>query len=100
LEAVLLVGVEQELSYRFALNYATLFASPADRFAAFEKARRVYKIRSKISHGVDVSQDRVRDAAADAREMLRTVVRNFLPDGRRPRYRTEGYWDRALFGVT
>lgn len=53
LESILLTGNSNELSYRFAMNYSTLVA--ANRRDAFNLAKDLYRLRSKIAHGTSTA---------------------------------------------
>jgi hypothetical protein len=100
LEAILLYKAGMsELNHRLALNYSTLFESPDERRDAYKKAKRVYDQRSRVSHGENTDPEKVRVAASDSCEMLRRVVKTFLPDGTTPRY-TPAYWERRWFGLS
>ena len=64
MEAVLLAGVEDrrsELSFRFSLNYAMLFAVDRREYA-FSLARDLYRLRSKIAHGNTIDEKRLKIA--------------------------------------
>ena len=103
LEAVLLVSVGEddrrgELSNRFALNYSSLFTGSEERFAQYLVARDMYGHRSRIAHGGTIRGDNLKlgqerislpEAANRACEMLRRVVKRFLPEGTSPSFRRE-----------
>ena len=40
----------------------------------------------------------LREAAETASEMLREVVKKFLPQGSKPDFCAQNYWERRLFG--
>jgi Apea-like HEPN len=106
LESILLSGADdrRELSYRFSINYATLF--PIDeRRAAYRTARDLYSLRSSISHGSAerttlIIADRkmtIPEAAVFARSVLRKIIGMFIDDARSPPFTRPGYWlDKAL----
>jgi hypothetical protein len=111
LEAILLSNLPSddrrgELRYRFSIHYSTLFESSTDRFRAFSRARDLYDLRSAIAHGAQVNENAVKvgnetislgKAAETACEILRTVIKRFLPQGCKPAYKTAKYWDKAYF---
>lgn len=113
LEAVLLSsagdkGDHGELSFRLSLNYATLEDDPKKRPHAFSAARNIYALRSNLLHGRRVDQKAVKpgekrvplaEVADQAVEMLRGVVKRFLPAAAHPPYRTPGFWESRYFSV-
>jgi hypothetical protein len=97
LEAILLHGISSEVTYRFALNYASLAARPSDRAARFRTAKEVYKRRCEIVHGEGTSNNAVDQQQADAAvEMLRELLAFFLPEGPNPGFAKEGYWEHVV----
>jgi len=111
LEAVLLHGGQrQELRYRFAMNYASLVDVPAERLAKLAVAMGIYNCRSKLVHGGHIADSKLvivgeqkltlSQAAETACEMLREVVKHFLPEGDRPAFCGQQYWEQRLFGLT
>ncbi len=104
LEAILLASMEEEgrhgeLRYRFSIHYSTFFFRPEARVDAFRTARRMYDLRSLIAHGGEVPAG-LDAAAQEARDMLRMVVKTYLPCGNKTPYRDQPIWDRAYFGLT
>lgn len=101
LEAVLLFNTrkEGELRYRFALNYSTLADSLEDRYSQFRLAQAVYDTRSDIAHGARVDEEKVRKRAHEACQMLRRVIKRFLPVAGSPPYTRPEYWTREVLGA-
>jgi len=111
LEALLLPkDTQQELGHRFALDYACLGHTPDGKASRFRTAKDLYACRSMLVHGgrpvgdddlVRVGGKKVplKQAAGTACEMLREVVKVFLPHGAEPAFREEGYWERRWFGL-
>ncbi len=107
MEAMLLHGETQELSYKFALRYASLSERPEQRLRDFEDARAIYKCRSLLAHGERVRDDHaariggrwvsLHEAAETASAMLRRLLQCFLPDGVSPGFLRRDYWERRLF---
>lgn len=104
MEAILLSTMDSEyhgeVRYRFSMNYAALHTETSERLAAFRLARDLYDLRSKIAHGTGLPE-RFRmgsesllpqEAGARACEMLRAMIKRFLPGGRRPQYRDPEFW--------
>jgi hypothetical protein len=105
MEALLQGGQE----YRFSLRYSTLFNTPEERYNAFLEAKDLYRIRSKIAHGSNLSDYKwnvghkklkLADAAILAKESLRNIVRMFLPKTKAAPYKKSEFWERAYFGLT
>jgi hypothetical protein len=96
------------MRHRFALNYSTLATTPTKRYDAFLEARSVYDLRSTIAHGghldseVTIGRKKIKLGRASdrARAMLRGVIKRFLPDGPKPGFIANQYWERAYFGLT
>jgi hypothetical protein len=113
LEALLLAGLRNEdrrgeLKYRFSLHYSTLFGTPEERHHAFRVAKDLYDLRSTIAHGgvpkeggcrVGGEKLKLEDAALRATEVLRGVIRRFLPHAAAAPYKQPQFWDRAYFGL-
>ena len=110
LDAVLLPeGNRQELRYRFAMNYASLADAPEEKLSRFGAARDIYDSRSTLAHGRHIEDDKLvpvgehkvtlSRAAETACEMLREVVKHFLPKGHEPDFSDQQYWERELFGL-
>jgi hypothetical protein len=113
LEALLLAGLTRddrrgELKFRFSLNYATLFNSPAERHRGFRIAKDLYDLRSSIAHGsssgnevVRVGDERIPFAEASRRaiEALRFVVCRFLPHASSAPYKRHDFWEKGYFGL-
>lgn len=86
LEAALLGGVRDELSYRFRL-YGALFLAPerpTKQTAA--SLQRIYDVRSKLVHGSTVKPEDRQVAAREAADLAKAVVRRSV---------TVGWPDRA-----
>lgn len=98
LESILLTGSQTESSFRFALNYSTLV--PNDRRAAYEIAKDLYSLRSKIAHGSSVSEPvaiagkkmNLHEVAKIAQDSLRLAISKFIGDSKLPPYCGGGYW--------
>lgn len=113
MEALLLAGLGKEarkgeLRFRFSLHYSTLFGTPEERHRAFRVAKRLYDLRSMISHGSTLSDKafsvgdeklKLPEAAKRACERLRHLVRHFLPTVSQAPYRKHAFWERAYFGL-
>jgi hypothetical protein len=113
LEAVLLdthrdEPYRQELRYRFATNYASLVDTPEERLSRFRLAKDIYDCRSQLAHGARVAEDKVKvgearltlsQTAEIACKMLREIVKRFLPQGDRPVFCRDYYWEERLFGL-
>jgi hypothetical protein len=113
LEALLLAGLRNEdrrgeLKYRFSLHYSTLFGTPEERHRAFRVAKDLYDLRSTIAHGgvpkeggsrVGDEKLNLEGAALRATEVLRGVIRHFLPHAVAAPYKQPQFWDRAYFGL-
>ena len=100
LESILLFGNEQELAFRFALNYSVLdFVS--DRSDAFAFAKALYKLRSRIVHGMHVEQNSkysarnlsIVEMAAKARSALRETICLFARSTTQGAFSEKGYWE-------
>jgi len=106
LEATILYKISDEVSFRFALNYAAIFGDPDDRYSAFLRARSLYSARSKIAHGEELGEVKLDGrpvpigVAADiACDMLRQVVARFLAHGTTPQFTESAYYEKAYFCV-
>ena len=110
LEAVLLPQHQrQELRYRFAMNYASLADTSGERFDRFGTAKDIYDCRSKLAHGGHLREHEplvvggrkltLSQAAETACDMLREAVKQFIPQGDRPAFCGEDYWEHKLFGL-
>jgi hypothetical protein len=110
LESILLAQTGKEayrgeMRYRFAINYSTFFENTDERYRAFLAARSMYDLRSTIAHGGRVQeQETVGDEkltlyqiAERACDMLRSVVKRYLPSATRPEYASAGYWEKKYF---
>lgn len=109
LEAILLAqtGDERyrgEMRFRFAMNYAVLHETPAERYTQFLIARTFYDLRSILVHGEQVEERKIgdrtmslREAADRVCEMLRFAVGKFLLGGQRPVYMDGDYWPKRYF---
>jgi hypothetical protein len=113
MEALLLAGLDREdrrseLKYRFSLNYSTLFNSPEERWRAYKVAKALYDHRSTIAHGGDMPVKDVRvgdekltlhETATRAKNTLRKLIHQFLPQAKAAPYKKSGFWERAYFGL-
>jgi hypothetical protein len=110
LEAILLAGTGKEeqrgeMRYRFSLNYSTHFVAPEEKFRAFQTAKELYDLRSRIAHGGSLDGTAVKyggekvtlaEVATAACETLRAIVKRYLPNGTNPPYCQPHYWERAI----
>lgn len=103
LEAILLSSkgedLRGELSYRFSLNYSSLFPAE-ERRAEFRRARKIYSMRSQVVHAGNIGKDKMPDfksAADEAAEMLRFLIKRFLKSAADPEYLRLEYWESILF---
>jgi hypothetical protein len=108
LEALLLAGDQQgELKFRFSLNYSTLFDTPQERSKRFQIAKDIYNLRSTIAHGGKLKSmykvgDRnllLDDAANEACQILRDVIKYFLSCEYKLPYREPKFWENGYFGI-
>lgn len=97
-----------ELKLRFSLHYSTLFGPPTERYRAFRLAKDLYDLRSTIAHGSALAHKRVRvgdeklplaAAARKATDVLRNLIKCFLPDVDETPYKDHEFWERAMFGL-
>lgn len=103
LESIVLVEVAEkqrgETRFRFSLNYASLFETPARR-NAFYLARDLYDLRSKIAHGgepktkekIAGKEMTMHEIATLARSVLRETIAKFLQNAAKPDFLAESYW--------
>lgn len=113
MEALLLASLgkddrRSELSFRFALNYSTLFETPDEKLRGFQIARDIYSLRSLIAHG-SISDQKVYkighenmsldSAAQTTKATLRAVIQYFLPLSGYP-YRQPEFWKRRYVGFS
>lgn len=109
LESILLAGLKgSELSYRFSLNYSTLFQTSKEKYQAFRVAKSLYNLRSTIAHGGEVQKkDRkiageevtLEEASEKSCEVLREVIKHFLPLRNNPSYMQDDYWSKSILGL-
>jgi hypothetical protein len=111
MEAILLAGLGNEegrgeLSFRFSLNYSTLFKTPEDRQHGYRVARDLYRLRSIIAHGTSLDEENLKIAGAKpklpeagriATSALRRLIMHFLPKNGAP-YKDHKHWQRTYFG--
>jgi hypothetical protein len=97
-----------ELKFRFSLHYSTLFNTPEDRHRAFRLAKDLYDLRSMVAHGSSLGDKafsigdkklKLPEAAKQASETLRHLVRHFLPSLKQAPYKKPEFWERAYFGL-
>jgi hypothetical protein len=97
-----------ELRFRFSLNYSTLFNGAEERHRAFQVAKKLYDLRSAIAHGSIGTANTFRlgeetlslqSVAVRACELLRQVIRRFLPEARQAPYKRHDFWERGYFGL-
>ena len=114
MEALLLAGLgkedrRSELKYRFSMNYSTLFASPRERWGAYNLARDFYNHRSTIAHGGDFKNERLKvgeeklnlhETANRSKNMLRAIIKRFLPHAKTAPYKKSHFWEQKYFGVS
>lgn len=70
-------------------------------------ARSLYDLPSTIAHGGQVREEEsigdekltLYQIAERASEMLRSVIKQYLPGGRSPEYASVGYWEKSYFGL-
>lgn len=111
LESLLISNDNQnELSFRFGLNYAMLFDDPEAKENAFKVARDLYTLRSTVAHGSKDIQDLVRvgekkiplsEAANVASNILRRIIRHLLQNSTEVIDRNfwgDLFWKKAYFG--
>ena len=112
MESILLAAIDKgdrrgELSFRFSMNYSTLFDAPEQKLAAYKVARDLYGLRSVVAHGAAIDEEKLKisgekmslDAAGKkAREVLRGIINFFLPENRAP-YKNAEFWQRRYFGL-
>jgi len=74
LEALLLKGVNAELSYRFALRGATILAwVSGDTETFFNNLRDFYDVRSNMVHGSHIDLTKLRYARSNGERALREI---------------------------
>jgi hypothetical protein len=79
IEALLLPDGNAELSYRAALRLARAAGTDEHtRRSAFDQAKASYRVRSKLVHGDDVSDEKVKATVAETRNLLRDALRTWL----------------------
>lgn len=111
LEAILLTEVSGdkyrgELRYRFALNLAALYDNPKARLDHFLIGKKLYDLRSTVAHGgllevanIAYGSERLSLAqvATRACELLRAIVKKFLPEADNPPYARAAFWQNRYF---
>ena len=74
LEALLMKGINAELSYRFALRGATVLTwNGGDKKKLFDELRDFYEVRSNIVHGSHVDPTKLRNARSTGEKALRDI---------------------------
>jgi hypothetical protein len=107
LETILLFQIDSELSFRFSLNYSTLFADKEERLQKFRIAKDLYRLRSNIVQGNPKSKKNLHrigdknigifDAAMVAVNALRHVVYHFLSQKDQALFKQKSYWEKRYF---
>jgi hypothetical protein len=110
IEAILLASQKEDtsgLSYRFSLNYSTFFDSPEAKLKAYKTAKKLYNLRSQLAHGSEVKEKdweissdckNSLDASKKACDMLRNLIRKYLPEGANPSFNQDDYWIKRILG--
>lgn len=109
IEALLNPSGAGELSFRIAMNYATLGLED-DSYTRYRGLRDLYKVRSKIVHGareadtypVDGAYLAQGDIASKAKTVLRDVIKHIVscPDLRDRSSLDDAVWEARLFPRT
>jgi hypothetical protein len=74
LEALLISGLRQELSYRFALRGATIQAWTSEpKRKYFDALKHFYRTRSEIVHGERVAKEQLAEARTNGEAALRAI---------------------------
>lgn len=81
LEAALLSGTTDELSFRFALYGALFLRDLRDPRTTYDQLRNIYRVRSKLVHGTRVNATHRAAAETDAAELSRSVVLRAVEEG-------------------
>lgn len=101
LESILLYKTTQELAFKFGLNYSALpFIS--NRFKAFDFAKSLYELRSRIVHGTPLKEGTafgreklsLSQMALRAQEALRKTFCYFVRSDDPAAFTTKDYWER------
>jgi hypothetical protein len=79
-----LFQTEQELSFRVCLYIANFLKKGLDRTEVFERLRRSYTARSKITHGSGAKLGEIREHAEYTRDMLRACLAKCVENGEFP----------------
>ncbi len=79
LEALLLGGVQQEMSYRFALRGTHIVNwSSGDKDEWYKKLKNFYRVRSKIVHGRSVERNQLAATSEVGEKALREILRWYI----------------------
>jgi len=81
LEAILLYGLRDELSFRFSIYGAGFLADRLSPIETYERLKRIYKTRSSLVHGEVVDATAKADATRDAEELARAMARKVVEVG-------------------
>jgi hypothetical protein len=81
LEAALIGGAQQELSYRFCLYGAIFLRDELPAKETFRRLKNIYEVRSKLVHGGAVKQSKISEANADAPVLAKAVIRKAVESG-------------------
>ncbi|MGE0393558.1 MAG: hypothetical protein AB7I25_03790 [Vicinamibacterales bacterium] len=106
----LLIGPENatELRFRFSLNYAMLQTDPTTRPEAFQRARDLYDLRSRLAHGGTVSSSTkigstphlpLTNVADIAWQMLSETISACLDLDPATTYLASDFWKKKYFGL-
>lgn len=79
LEAILNNGIQDELTYRFALRGATILNWESGiKKSTFESLQEFYKVRSQVVHGTHVDNERLTHASNTGYDGLRQILSWFI----------------------
>ncbi len=81
LEAALLGGTSDELSYRFSLYGALYLRAQRDPEDVFMRLKNIYRVRSKLVHGGHVSPESRAAAEGDASDLAKAVIKKAVVEG-------------------
>jgi hypothetical protein len=99
-------GATGELTYRFSMNYATLFNAEQREYRRI-LARDVYSIRSRIVHGDEPDMDKMQiggekmnlgQLADKVKDMLRYTLNFLIELPAKNNFNSKGFWIKRLLG--